>query len=48
MPDEVLKIIYWCTHCGEVCKGKYCNMCTTVEGRKEVDRLNAEIRNGIK
>ena len=42
--DNITKTIYYCLHCGELCKGKYCNMCSTAAGRKEVDSLNEEIK----
>lgn len=35
---------FHCTHCGELCKGSHCAKCKTKEGRAEVDRLNAEIK----
>lgn len=35
--------IHLCVHCGTVCKGKYCSMCSTAAGRKAVDEENLEI-----
>ena len=31
-----------CFHCGERTKGKYCNDCTTAQGRRDVDKANSE------
>lgn len=35
---------HYCSHCGELCKGKYCNDCSTAAGRKKIDQNNAEIK----
>lgn len=35
---------YYCNHCGELCKGKYCQVCRTVQGRKEIDMANQLIK----
>lgn len=35
---------FYCSHCGELCRGKYCNTCKTVAGRHEVDKQNAIIK----
>lgn len=44
MAEKKEYVIYYCSHCGEKTRGKYCKTCTTADGRKNIDQQNAEIR----